>query len=88
MKIETTYITKLILTKPFTYCKGLVSERTLKPGTILETRKHRKHFYYVWRHRIVKGHGDCELVPVDSLTVKWFKEIRTMTVEMQEVDVK
>lgn len=83
-----TCITKLIVTKPFTYNKGFADERTIRAGTVLETKKRREGFYRPWEHKIVMGYGLCQVVPLEYVKVKWFFEKRTVTVEREEIEVK
>lgn len=86
MKTTTTkYVTKLIVAKPFTYSHPS-GKTTLKAGRVLETVKHAKNHYYPWSHKIVMGHGLDELVPLEYVKVKWFKE--TVTVKTEEIKVK
>lgn len=87
-KTTTTCVTKLIVAKAFTYNKGFADERTLKAGTVLETKKHKKFHYHTWEHKIVMGYGLCQVVPLDHLKVKWLIEKRTVTVETEEVEAK
>ena len=84
-KTTTTYVTKLIVAKAFTYNKGFADERTLKAGTVLETRKHKANCYHPWEHKIVMGYGLCQVVPLEHVKVKWLKETRTVTVQTEEV---
>ena len=87
MKTTTTkYVTKLIVAKPFTY-DNYGGKTTIKAGRVLETRKNNKYHYYPWPHYIVMGHGIGEIVPVEFLKVKWFKETRTVNVATKEIKV-
>lgn len=92
MKTKTTtstnYVTYLILAKTFTYDKGYADGRTIKAGTYLETKKHKKYYFYPWQYKIVRGFGDYVFIPIEYVKVKWFKEIRTVTVKMEETEVK
>ncbi len=89
MKTNTTtnYVTKLIVVKPFTYAHP-GGKTTLKAGRVLETIKHKNNHYYPWIHKIVMGHGLAELVPLEYVKVKWFKETKTVTVKTEEIKVK
>ena len=87
-KTTTTYITKLIVAKAFTYNKGFADERTLKAGTVLETRKHKMNCFLPWEHSIVMGYGLYQVVPLEHVKVKWLKETRTVTVETKEINLK
>ena len=89
MKTTTTkYVTKLIVAKPFTYVGYGGGKVTIKAGRVLETVKHRHTHYYPWAYHIVMGHGIGEIVPVDFLKVKWFKETKTIGVATKELKVK
>lgn len=86
---STNYVTCLVLTKPFTYGKECKNYgRTIKAGTYLETRKSKKYYYYPWAYRIVRGFGDYVFIPLEYVTVKWFKETRKVTVKMKEIKFK
>ena len=87
-KTTTNYVTRLVLTKTFTYDKGYNDGGTIKAGTHLETRKSKKYYYYPWTYRIVRGFGDYVLIPTEYVKVKWFKETRKVTVKMKEVKFK
>lgn len=86
---STNYVTCLVLTKPFTYGEEYKNYgRTIKAGTYLETRKSKKYYYYPWAYRIVRGFGDYVFIPLEYVTVKWFKETRKVTVKMKEIKFK
>ena len=87
MKTTTTkYVTKLIVEKPFKYHTG-IGFTLLKKGRVLETVKHKNKYFYPWVHRIVLGHGWNEIVPIENVKVKWFKEVKTVITKTKEVKV-
>ena len=89
MKTTTTkYVTKLIVAKTTTIEGHPGHKMIFKAGRVLETVKHKHNHYYPWKYVITLGHGTNEVIPVENLKVKWFKETKTVTIKNKEIKVK